>query len=102
MRTRITLAFITVIALAVLLAGGGALLLVRHTQTVATQAYVRRATQTLVNAVKGKSGNDFAKQDVQNVMRQIASLNNESVITVDHNGNLISSSPPGIPAPVFN
>ncbi|HWD25135.1 MAG TPA: HAMP domain-containing sensor histidine kinase, partial [Acidimicrobiales bacterium] len=102
MRTRITLAFITVIALAVLLAGGGALLLVRHTQTAAAQTYVRRATIILVNAFKGKSGNDFAKQDVQDLIKQIALLNNETVITVDRSGNLVGDPPPGIPAPVFN
>src|SRR5260370_1419196 len=102
MRWRITLAFVTVIAVAVLLAGGGALQLVHHTQMVQAQNNVKRATQILVNAVKGKSGNDFAKQDVQDVIKQIALLNNETVLTIDGHGNLIGDPPPGIPAPVFN
>jgi two-component system sensor histidine kinase BaeS len=99
MRARITLAFVTLIALAVLLAGGGALLLVRRSQSVQAQTNVARATEIFVNAAKGSAAVDINKPDVLKVLKQIASLSSESVITLDQNGHLLngSPSPPGIP-----
>jgi two-component system sensor histidine kinase BaeS len=96
-RARITLAFVTLIALAILLAGGGALLLVRHSQSTNAQRNIARAAAIYVNAVRAKQGGDFVKPDVAAVIKQIAGLNGETVITVDHAGVITSPPPPGIP-----
>jgi signal transduction histidine kinase len=98
LRARITLAFVLLIALAVAGAGGGASILVRHSQGVAAQRNIARAAQILVNAVKAKEGGDIAKPDVFAVIKQIASLDSETVVTVNEHGGLVSAPPPGIPA----
>ena len=93
MRLRITITFVSLLAVALLLAGGASLLLVRHAQSEDIQRTVLAETKALAKAVNSPSiGVTIAQNAVFQVIKSVSNLNAEGIVTVASNGHVVSST----------
>lgn len=91
MRARITIAFVSTLAIALLLASAASLLLVRHAASLSAQ-------RTVLNQAKAiqRYPTVVHEQGVLRLMQAIAGIDNESVIVINSNGSLASNPPPNL------
>ena len=97
MRARITLAFVTTLAIALLVASAASLLLVRHASSISAQRTVLKQASAIQRNPKV-----LTSPGVLPLIREIAGINSASIIVINSNGQLASDSPPNLPASDIN
>ena len=92
MRTRITLAFVALLAIALVLAGGVSLLLVRH-------AASNNAKSTLLVQAHALAANPKAVElkGVLPLLTDVGGITADGILTVSGNHKILGSAPPGVP-----
>lgn len=97
MRARITFAFVTTLATALLLASAASLLLVRHASSINAQ----RTVLSQARAIE-RNPSVITSPGVVPLIREIAGINSASIIVINSNGQLASDPPPNLPARVID
>jgi signal transduction histidine kinase len=101
-RLRITIAFVVLLAVGLLFAGGVSLLLVRHAQSEDTQQTVLTEAKALVAAVNSPAGKLITNEAVFGVITRVTNLNQEGIVTVAANGSVLHTTSPDVPASAVN
>ncbi len=97
MRTRITIAFVSTLAAALLVASAASLLLVRHASSINAQRTVLQQARAIQ-----RNPSVITRPGVVPLIREIAGINSASIIVIDANGRLASDPPPNLPADVID
>ena len=97
MRARITIAFVTTLATALLVASAASLLLVRHASSISAQRTVLKQASAIE-----RNPSVITSPGVVQLIREIAGINSASIIVINSNGQLASDPPPNLPASVIN